>query len=94
MNTFQRQLVLTEEQHNRIVTLCGSHPDLVEALNKTKRFTAASSDQIKEARTLCHEELEVDDDADISDPENGEGVWVSAWLWVPQEHPDEVETEP
>lgn len=36
------------------------------------------------------EEIEIDDNADLSAAENEEGAWVSAWVWVPY---DEVKPE-
>jgi hypothetical protein len=32
--------------------------------------------------THADEDVEVDDDAIFSDPENGEGCWVSGWVWA------------
>ena len=53
---------------------------------KTKERHAA----LTEAARYLHqtEEVEIDDiqsEKDISDPEDGSGCWVRAWVWVPHE---------
>ena len=53
--------------------------------------TPATPEQIAAAREQYTEfdcaTIEIDDNATISDPEDGTGVWVSAWVWVSS--PDE-----
>jgi hypothetical protein len=42
----------------------------------------ATLEQIKAARDLYQDDdCEIDDDA-LQSPVDGEGVWVSAWVWV------------
>lgn len=40
---------------------------------------------IEAARATAHDELEVDDEPMVSPGENGEGCWVSSWVWVSKE---------
>lgn len=49
----------------------------------------ATPEQIAAARKLhCDDECEVDDNALVSDPEDGTGYWVQAWVWVPAKDED------
>ena len=48
----------------------------------------ATAKQIKRARDLYVDndrDIEVDDDAVTSVAEDGTGVWVQAWVWLPAE---------
>ena len=50
----------------------------------------AYADVIEEARdTYCNEEIEIDDEPDLSIADGG--VWVSAWVWVQTFNEDEEE---
>ena len=31
---------------------------------------------------FCNDDLEIDEDAELSHPEGGAGTWVAAWVWV------------
>lgn len=43
----------------------------------------ATPEQIEAARTEhASDEIEIDDNAGVSDPEDGSGYWVQAWVWV------------
>lgn len=51
-------------------------------MSELKRIPA-SPQQIEAARDIHQtDEVEIDDDALLSDPEDGTGYWVSAWVWV------------
>ena len=54
-----------------------------------KNLNRATQEQIDKAR-LFHgnSECEIDDDATTSDPGDGTGYWVQAWVWVPTEKED------
>lgn len=39
--------------------------------------------QARQAWCVTHDNIQIDDDALIS--ETDEGVWVNAWVWVPKE---------
>ncbi len=60
--------------------------DAAKLLSSVKPATTpATPEQIQRARQLYAErsddDVEIDDNATISESENG--VWVSAWVWVP-----------
>ena len=47
-------------------------------------MTMARKDYIEAARKrYVNDEVEVDDNAKISQGGDGTGTWVAAWLWVP-----------
>jgi hypothetical protein len=53
---------------------------------------AVYHDEIEEARLGCDDELEIDDEPVLS-VADGEGVWVSAWIWISTPEPDETEED-
>lgn len=56
--------------------------------NKTSvTHVPASPEQIQAARAqYASDDIEVDDNAGISDPEDGSGYWVQAWVWIDSSH--------
>lgn len=47
---------------------------------------AATAEQIKHARNeYATDEINIDDDALTSVPDDGSGVWVAAWVWLSSE---------
>jgi hypothetical protein len=58
--------------------------ELQATLAKSATF-AATGEQLEAARAL-HEgdEINIDDDA-MTSPAPGEGYWVQAWVWVPED---------
>ena len=55
-------------------------------------FQRATDEQIRRARELyannSDNDVEIDDNAELSDGCDG-GVWVSAWVWVPNPFTEE-----
>lgn len=49
------------------------------------------AEAIARARATWHDEgtLEIDDDAEESVSVSDGGAWVAAWVWVPDEEPEE-----
>jgi hypothetical protein len=81
LNTFK--VMLTEEQYGRAITRCGADADLVVAFKAARKHQQAAADQLAAARgTYGSDEIEIDDDAGISDPADGTGYWVQAWVWI------------
>lgn len=64
--------------------LAGAVRALEVALTALPERTTASSEQIGVARdyTGWSDELRFDDDAEISEADNGH--WISCWQWIPQ----------
>lgn len=85
-----RQLTLSEAEHNAILTLCGGNPALVKLLKPAANFTP-STDAQRAAAMRIHangDELEIDDNAGISQADDG--YWVQAWVWVPESKDDDA----
>ena len=58
--------------HEELSILRESHPEFF-----------ATDEQIESARgEHASEDIEIDDNAFVSEPEDGYGYWVSAWVWV------------
>jgi len=46
----------------------------------------ATTDELAAARLACPtEDVQVDDDAQVSEIENSPSIWVQAWVYVPKE---------
>jgi hypothetical protein len=57
---------------------------------RSVRDNTATDEQLDAARKLYRSnEIEIDDDAAISQADDG--YWVQAWVWVPVENEDEVD---
>lgn len=72
----------------------GLNDETVAALRKAQDAAAAAAqeardfaNEIDEAREIITDDLEIDDEPFVSVAD--EGVWVSAWVWVPFECADE-----
>jgi len=62
-----------------------------KAVQETRSSTA-TDDQLAEARAIhANDDLEIDDDATVSEADNG--YWVQAWVWVPQDDEDDSDVE-
>lgn len=62
------------------------HAELLAALKdcgKAIKEREAYAPEIKAAREQTNDDLEIDDDPVLSIADDG--VWVSAWIWVPGE---------
>lgn len=65
--------------------------DAESACAEVRKHNAAPA-QIEAARgEHGSDEIEIDDDAALSDPADGSGYWVSAWVWVPTPDDDLAE---
>ena len=89
MNIFKA--TMTAEQRDRMTALCAGDAELLTIAQEAKEFTPSTEEQREAARvTHTTNECEVDDDAGISDPGDGTGYWVQAWVWV--ETPEDEDT--
>lgn len=86
INPNTRIVILTAEQHNRILTLCGAHQDLVSALIRAKDHIAATPDHTARAHELYGtDDIKIDLTPYTGTSEAEDGVWVQAWVWLPDE---------
>lgn len=81
MKATHRSLIMTERDHNRIITRCGAHLDLVDLLKSAADFKPANAGEIEAARDIhgC-DEVEIDDNAGISEADDAGGYWVQVWV--------------
>lgn len=83
-NILARRVILDAEQFSRLLTLARGHGDLLEALNNAQGYVPATGMMIEEAQRIYgSSEIEIDQGANTSDPADGTGMWVEAWVWVP-----------
>lgn len=88
LETLARELVA------KLETWPGVHPDhyaqLKSWLKETDQERRDFPDILKQARGLhASDEVEIDDDPFLSIAD--EGVWVSAWVWVPKQDTEDDE---
>ena len=64
--------------------------DAKDALLAKHPYAKASPEQIDYAReNYSNDDVNIDDNAELSDPEDGTGYWVSAWVWVGEPSSDD-----
>lgn len=75
------QILVTPEE-------AASSPNLLAALTNANKHAAEHADAIEQAREqYADDDLEIDDNPTVSPTD--EGVWVSAWVWVPNSETEE-----
>ncbi len=82
-----RIVVMTDDTFVQITALLKKRPALLAAVTAGANGFQPSTPEQRAAAREAHgsEEVEIDENAGISDPEDGSGYWVQAWVWVDTE---------